>query len=229
MTDARSAILDSVRRELKQAGAHSGSASLRDYEAIPRTYTRAARLSPEARTALLLDRLEDYDAVVIRIEESQIAAAVAEILSRNRESILLAPDALPASWLPPGIEILRDGPENTALPLATLNRAQAVLTPCAGAIAETGTILLEHGPAQGRRLLTLLPDHHICVLRMDQIVETVSEGFSLLDAAKRAAITTISGPSATADIEMTRIRGVHGPRRLTVLLIAGESQLSTTR
>jgi L-lactate dehydrogenase complex protein LldG len=99
-----------------------------------------------------------------------------------------------------------------------LNPMQAVVTTCEAAIASTGTILLVHGGAQGRRAITLLPDHHICVLRRDQVFELVPETWESIAAQSAKPITTISGPSATSDIEMTRIRGVHGPRRLTVIL-----------
>jgi L-lactate dehydrogenase complex protein LldG len=223
MSDARLAILTQIRAQLGPAVAPR----LGSYEAIPRAYTQRGSLGSQALLQLLLERLADYDAEVITLEEVDIAHSVAEVLKRDGESVLLAPAAVPDSWLPAGIEILRDtSPDASsetfdppgALSLEALTRAHAVLTTCAGAIAETGTILLTHGPQPGRRVLSLLPDHHLCVLRRDQIVETVSEGFALLDQAKSAALTTVSGPSATADIEMTRIRGVHGPRRLTVLL-----------
>jgi L-lactate dehydrogenase complex protein LldG len=214
MPEARAAILNRIREQLGSATPEP----LDSYASIPRLYIQFGRLSEQARTELLLDRLADYDAEVFPVAETAIAKTVADVLASHRESVLLAPAALPSAWLPEGIEILRDDPEKP-LALDILTLAQAVLTPCAGAIAETGTILIEHGPEQGRRVLSLLPDHHVCVLRHEQIVETVSEGFALLAAANRAAITTISGPSATADIEMTRIRGVHGPRRLTVLLV----------
>jgi L-lactate dehydrogenase complex protein LldG len=217
MPEARAAILARIREQL--GSATPAAEPLDSYESIPRLYTQFGRLSEQARTEPLLERLADYDAEVFPVAETAIAKTVADVLASHRESVLLAPAALPSAWLPEGIEILRDDPENP-LRINALTRAPAVLTPCAGAIAETGTILLVHGPEQGRRVLTLLPDHHLCILRAEQIVETVSEGFALLAGANRSAITTISGPSATADIEMTRIRGVHGPRRLTVLLVS---------
>jgi len=211
MPDARTVILERIRNQLSASPPLHRLA----YDEIPREYLQAGRRSLPDRIELLLDRLADYDAEVFTVEESAIAETVAAVLAQHGETALLVPAEVPAAWLPGGPDILRD----EAGSLAMLTRAQAVLTPCAGAIAETGTILLEHGPEQGRRAATLLPDHHICVLRTNQIVETVSEGLALLAAASASAITTISGPSATADIEMTRIRGVHGPRRLSVLLI----------
>jgi len=212
MPDARTVILERIRDQLSASPPLHRLA----YDEIPREYLQAGRRSLPDRIELLLDRLADYDAEVFTVEESAIAETVAAVLARHGETALIVPAGLPAAWVPAGIEVLRDQAETA---LGTFARAQAVLTPCAGAIAETGTILLEHGAQQGRRAATLLPDHHICVLRTDQVVETVSEGLGLLAAASASPITTISGPSATADIEMTRIRGVHGPRRLTVLLI----------
>ncbi len=218
MPDARTEILDRICQELgRPASAPADAQSA--YSNLPRTYRRRGQSSSHVAVEKLLDRLLDYDAEVIELDEPALAAAIADVLARHLESVLLIPGDLPESWLPLHVELVRDVPGADAVPLAALTRGQAVLTACAGAIAETGTILLDHGPRQGRRVLTLLPDHHLCVLRRDQVVETVSEGFALLSANKAHAITTISGPSATADIEMTRIRGVHGPRRLTVFLL----------
>jgi L-lactate dehydrogenase complex protein LldG len=112
------------------------------------------------------------------------------------------------------VGILRD----EALTTPALDQPRVVLTGCTVAIAMSGTIILEHGEEQGRRAATLLPDHHICVLWRDQVVETIAE--ALQRVTKRTVpITTIAGPSATSDIEMTRIRGVHGPRRLTAIIL----------
>ena len=215
MSDARTAILSAIRRQLSRSRQSGAPDRTRAYAAIPRGYRQVGALVAGEFSALLVERLLDYGAEVLTVEEAAVARTVAEVLARHGESVLLVPALCPAAWLPQGVEILRDG----GLPLQTLIRAQAVLTSCAVAIAETGTIVLQHGPEQGRRSLTLLPDHHVCVLRRDQIVETLSEGLAIVDTADAKALTTISGPSATADIEMTRIRGVHGPRRLTVLLV----------
>jgi L-lactate dehydrogenase complex protein LldG len=109
---------------------------------------------------------------------------------------------------------------DNALSISAIDDAEVVLTSCEVAVAATGTIFLVHEGAQGRRASTLLPDHHICVIREDQVYETVAEAFAVLNPDVKRPMTTISGPSATSDIEMTRIRGVHGPRRLTVILCA---------
>jgi len=182
------------------------------HAAIPRAYNRAGTLTPEARIELFLDRLLDYDTEIIPIETSaEIPAAITQAVHEER---LITPHDFPAAWLPAGLSVALDHNLSTA----EVDNAQAVLTTCEVAVASTGTIILVHTGAQGRRALTLLPDHHICVVRRDQVVETVPEAFTAIAAQSALPITTISGPSATSDIEMTRIRGVHGPRRLTVIL-----------
>jgi L-lactate dehydrogenase complex protein LldG len=113
-----------------------------------------------------------------------------------------------------GLATVADEPP---LDVSALDRADAVLTGCAVGIAATGTIVLDAGFAQGRRALTLVPDHHICVVRVDQIVDTVPQGFAALDPSR--PLTFISGPSATSDIELQRVEGVHGPRTLDVLIV----------
>jgi L-lactate dehydrogenase complex protein LldG len=126
------------------------------------------------------------------------------------------PDGLPAGWLaalPAAIELAGDTPPLSA---AELDRAAGVLTGCAVAIAETGTIILDHGPGQGRRALTLVPDFHLVIVRGDQVAADLADGFARLDPARPH--TLISGPSATSDIELIRVEGVHGPRNLHVLL-----------
>jgi L-lactate dehydrogenase complex protein LldG len=132
------------------------------------------------------------------------------------ERSLLVAKELSAAWIPAGADVRRD----EGLSTAQIEGVDAVLTACEIAVASTGTIFLVHDGAQGRRVLTLLPDHHVCVVRRSQVVGTVPEAIRALGARLGHAVTTISGPSATSDIEMTRIRGVHGPRRLTVILCA---------
>ena len=126
------------------------------------------------------------------------------------------PDGLPPGWLaelPPAIELARDTPP---LPAAELDRMAGVVTGCAVAIAETGTIILDHGPGQGRRALTLVPDFHLVIVRASQVYADLADAFARLDPARPH--TLISGPSATSDIELIRVEGVHGPRNLHVLL-----------
>jgi len=208
---AREQILGRIRAALPGEAA-SVAAS---YAAISRAYQAHGTLGREACLELFIDRLVDYDSQVVQLrDESEISAAVARLMQEAGETRLIVADAMPRAWCPASAELIVD----EGLTEDQVDRAQAVLTTCEVAIASTGTIVLVHGGAQGRRIASLLPDHHICIVRREQVLETVPEAFRLLAAHGTKPITTISGPSATADIEMTRIRGVHGPRRLSVLL-----------
>jgi L-lactate dehydrogenase complex protein LldG len=181
----------------------------------PRDYRAAGEHEPgsPALLELLTDRLVDYRATVVPCTDDALGATVADVLTGRGLRRVVAPDAVPAAWLD-GVEALRDG--TTALPLADLDAADAVVTGCAVAVAETGTIVLDAGPDQGRRALTLVPDVHVVVVRADQVVQTVPEAVARLMPDR--ALTMISGPSATSDIELDRVEGVHGPRTLIVVL-----------
>lgn len=132
---------------------------------------------------------------------------------------MIVPAGLPASFLSGGLDTVQDSGQDHR----SLGTFGAVLTTCAVAIAETGTVVLDHGPGQGRRALTLVPDHHVCVVYESQVVDSMPEGIAALGAAVRAGrpLTMISGPSATSDIELSRVEGVHGPRRLDIVLVSG--------
>src|SRR6266542_2300661 len=147
----------------------------------------------------------------------EVLALVQEALrARGARRVIVPPD-LPAEWRPAGAELLVDG----ELANDVLDAADGVLTGCVLGIAETGTIVLDGGARQGRRAITLLPDYHLCVVEAEQIVGTVPEAIAALDAAAREhrPITFVSGPSATSDIELSRVEGVHGPRTLEVLVV----------
>ena len=128
---------------------------------------------------------------------------------------MAVPSGIPAEWLPAGVRFVED----TRGDVSTIDGCEGVLTSATLAIAETGTIVLQDAPGQGRRAVTLLPDYHLCLVDAAKIVQTVPEAIALLQPTAHLATTFFSGPSATADIEMTRIKGVHGPRFVDVILI----------
>ncbi|WP_067179033.1 LutC/YkgG family protein [Microtetraspora niveoalba] len=176
------------------------------------------RAAGERLIDLLAERLRDYRAIVHVVAEAEAASVVEEALARRKAARLVVPDGLPPSWLHPrkaGVpyETVGDDPE---LSPADLDRVDGVITGCAVAIAETGTIVLDAGPGQGRRALTLLPDYHLCVVSADRIVAGVPDAVARLSPER--PLTWISGPSATSDIELDRVEGVHGPRTLEVVI-----------
>jgi L-lactate dehydrogenase complex protein LldG len=180
---------------------------------IQREYRRAPAGDP---VQLFVERAGEYRATVERIPADRVAGAIADALRERGVSRLAGPPDLPAAWIPADVELVTDSSD-----VAGLDAVDGVLTGCALAIAETGTIALDGGPAQGARALTLVPDYHLCVVRADQIVCTVPEAIARLAPAvreRRAPITLISGPSATSDIELSRVEGVHGPRTLHILV-----------
>ena len=155
-----------------------------------------------------VERLVDYNATVYRCAEPEIPQTIARALSTRSKTRIVTPPGL--TWLPGGIP-------DTNLSHLELDASEGVLTACTAAISLTGTIILTHGPMEGRRAITLIPDYHLCVVFAHQVFETVPQAIRSLP--RNRPITTISGPSATADIEMTRIKGVHGPRTLDVILV----------
>jgi L-lactate dehydrogenase complex protein LldG len=185
------------------------------YEALSRPYRRAHH-DPAATdiVALFTERAADYRAVVERVPAGDVPAAAGRAVAGV--SSVLVPDGLPGEWLaglPAGTEVIRDDPPRSA---AELDLVGGVVTGCAVAIAETGTVILDHGPGQGRRALTLVPDFHLVVVRSDQIAADIADALGRLDPSRPH--TLISGPSATSDIELIRVEGVHGPRNLHILI-----------
>ena len=171
-------------------------------------------VTPETRVEAFVDRVRDYRATVLHVDDAAIAAA--EVLAAQGARRIGIPQDLDARLRPTGVELVEDN----ALSPQELDELDGALTACAAACAVTGTIALDGGPGQGRRALTLLPDLHLCVVREDQIVETVPELIRRLEysAAEGRALVLVSGPSATSDIELQRVEGVHGPRRLVVIV-----------
>jgi L-lactate dehydrogenase complex protein LldG len=213
MSAAKQEILARIRAGLKQQDRDR----TQEYGSIVRTYDQGVGSDRERRLALFAERLEDYDAEVHRCGEENVAAVIAEALGRRGKRCLLTASNVPEAWRPAGFHFVQD----RNLSYSEIDSSEGVLTMCAVAIAMTGTIVLRHSSEEGRRALTLIPDYHLCVVRESQVVETVAEGIRLMRGFHPFPITTISGPSATSDIEMTRIKGVHGPRILEVILAAG--------
>ncbi len=188
---------------------------------VERGYRRDDDAPREEIVERFAERAAEYEATVRRVRADELPAAIEEALRRRGVKRLVVPPYLPGEWIPEGVETLRDA-ARPRLKGDELDRSDGVLTGCALGIAQTGTIVLDSGRAQGRRALTLLPDYHLCVVREDQIVGLVPEAFAELeDVVKNEgrAITFISGPSATSDIELDRVEGVHGPRTLEVLIV----------
>ena len=220
-------MTDSTRQQVLARIRSATSASGRDrevreaaYDALPRSYQRTGALAPAERMALLVERLREYGAAVTKTSPEQLPQAIAAAIAASGKRILAAPLDLPSTWLAAGPEWRLDAD----LTVAQIEAAEGVVTASTCAVADSGTIVLHHGPAEGRRVLTLLPDWHLCVLRSSQVVSVLPEYFTRFPQPAPLA-TWFSGPSATADIEMTRIKGVHGPRALSVILVedAGEA------
>jgi L-lactate dehydrogenase complex protein LldG len=189
------------------------------WNAIPRQYKRVGKRQRELVLELFEDRLRDYDATVVRCERGDVALSVAGMLTERGKLRLVVPAGLTPEWLPPDFEFVIDDGIDDGIAATELDGFDGVLTGSTVAIAETGTVVLQNVAGQGRRAATLVPDYHLCLVRVEDVVETVPEAMDRLRAASGLATTFVSGPSATADIEMTRIKGVHGPRYLDVILI----------
>jgi L-lactate dehydrogenase complex protein LldG len=180
---------------------------------VVRRYRTTGGLDEAARVALLGDRLRDYRARVEHATAAALRELLDEITSGGRMGV---PRGLPEAWRP------ANSVEDDDLSTHELDALDGVVTCCTVAIAETGTLVLAGGEMEGRRALTLVPDVHICVVRTDQIVETVPEAFAALRGREHRPLTLVSGPSATSDIELERVEGVHGPRTLIVVIVKEE-------
>ena len=210
---AREEILRRIRAAT--GGVGSAEAVRVGWNAVERGYRHEATRTREAILELLVDRLQDYDARVVRAMHVDVSQAAGRMLAERKVKRMVVPQGLPTGWLPVGVEFVVD----EGLPAAELDRVDGVVTGATLAIAETGTVVLQNVPGQGRRAVTLVPDYHLCMVRVEDVVETVPEAIGRLQATAELATTFVSGPSATADIEMTRIKGVHGPRFLDVILV----------
>jgi L-lactate dehydrogenase complex protein LldG len=215
MTNESNMARAGIFAKVRQAVGDNSATRESEYAAIPRDYIRDRQLGKEDILSLLAGRLRDYDAGVYRCAGNEIAQTVAAVMTVRGKTGLLRPAHIPWEWLPESHSF----PTADGLSCQEMDRSEGVITGCAAAIAFTGTIILSHGPGDGKRALTLIPDYHLCIVFADQVVETVPEGLARLKGRETLPLTTVSGPSATADIEMTRVKGVHGPRFLDVILV----------
>ncbi|WKX68673.1 LUD domain-containing protein [Streptomyces sp. XD-27] len=209
---SRALVLARVRRAL----ADVPRAETPSQVPVDRAYLRAhGDRTPSETVDLLAVNLADYRAMVHRTDTAGLPALIARLLAERGAASVLVPPGLPAEWLSAArAERIADSADQTA---HALDAVSSVVTGCRVAIAETGTVVLDAGPDQGRRRITLVPDHHICVVRVpDQVVDSVPQALERLDPSR--PLTWISGPSATSDIELDRVEGVHGPRTLEVVL-----------
>ncbi|MEV7868327.1 LUD domain-containing protein [Streptomyces sp. NPDC088124] len=207
-TGSRERILARIRAAV--ADAPDAPEAPRDYLG---THTPASRI-----VDLLAENLADYRALVHRTDTAGLPALVARLLAERGARTVLVPPLLPETWLSATPEAVTRVPDDPGATAGALDTVDSVVTGCALAIAETGTLVLDAAPDQGRRRITLVPDHHICVVRTtDQVVGSVPQAMPRLDPTR--PLTWISGPSATSDIELDRVEGVHGPRTLEVVLL----------
>ncbi|MFF1739310.1 LutC/YkgG family protein [Streptomyces mirabilis] len=213
---SRDLILGRVRRALADVPRDDTP-----YEqAIERGYLREhGGRSVEQTVDLLAENLADYRAIVHRTDAEELPYLIMQLLAGRGPQYVLVPPGLPPEWMS-AADPTRVHDRAVSTP-HELDKVESVVTGCALAIAETGTLVLDGGPDQGRRRITLVPDHHICVVRVpDQVVSSVPQALERLDPTR--PLTWISGPSATSDIELDRVEGVHGPRTLEVVLVSGE-------
>lgn len=216
---ARETILGRVRSALKDVSTAEAPNDL----SVERGYQLRDELPIEELVARFAERVAEYKASVRVVAEADLPAAIGDELGARGLRWIVVPADAPALWLRAAVSALRDQGQ---LSNAELDACDGVLTGCALGIAQTGTIVLDHGRRQGRRAITLLPDYHLCLVWADQIVGLVPEALARLHAAaeQRRPLTMISGPSATSDIELNRVEGVHGPRTLAVLIVQPEGR-----
>lgn len=216
---AKEEILRRIQGALDRA---PGSQEAADVPAS-RAYRTTSEDSHDQIVAQFAERVAEYRALVHRVASAELSRAIDEACRRRQVRRLVVPEDAPDDWLPGHVEILRDA-RIDPLTNDQLDGSDGVLTGCTLGIAQTGTIILDGGPTQGRRAVSLLPDYHLCIVFERQIVALVPEAIARLrDSVRQAGrpITLISGPSATSDIELNRVEGVHGPRTLEVLLVGG--------
>lgn len=209
---SRSAILARIRAA--NGPGRDEAERTREWAAIPRDYRLAETGEKEETLDLLMDRLRDYDAHAVLTSRADVPQEIARLLAERGWPRMVMPRGLPPEMLPAEGRFTEDD----GLSTAELDGFEGVLTMATVAIAETGTLVLQNVPGQGRRAATLVPDYHLCLIDVKDAVRSVPEAIARLERTATVPTTFVSGPSATADIEMTRIKGVHGPRFLDVVL-----------
>lgn len=225
MSGSKEIILGRIRQALKNENSHADEILLTPD--IERHYEQHSNLTNQEILHLFTERVCEYRAVTEIIDEGEIGNRIQAICSEADIKSLVVPEDLEKAWihsLDPKVQLFRD--KSNSLTKEELNSSDAVLTGAFLGVAQTGTIILNAGVGQGRRVLTLLPDFHICVIRQEQIVGIIPEAIRKLDSIVKETgrpVTMISGPSATSDIELNRVEGVHGPRKLHVLIIKQKS------
>lgn len=217
MSTAREKVLERIQKALHDVAADAEPQTTYA-TAVDRSYHRYDDQERDQIIQDFIERVTEYKATVTRVSAAALPAKIAETLAGRNVQQLIVPADLPAEWLPASVTVHK---ESGDLSHEELDQSDGVLTGCALGIAQTGTIVMDHSAQQGRRAISLVPDYHLCIVRTDQIVGLVPEGIEQLTPAIRTGrpITFISGPSATSDIELNRVEGVHGPRTLDVLVV----------
>ena len=215
MSAAREEILERVRAATRDVPEAEGP----DDVAVARDYRHRYELHGNELIERFAERVADYNATVRRVRREQLGDIIVEVLSARGATKVVVPPDLPGEWKPDGgVEAVVDAD----LSHEALDSMDGVITGCAVGIAETGTIVIDGGARQGRRAISLLPDYHLCVVESDQVVGGIPEAVARVGETVRRTgrpVTFISGPSATSDIELNRVEGVHGPRTLEVLIV----------
>ena len=214
MSNSREEMLQRIRQAVASGTRthHHGFVSVK--------YEQHDNLEVHDRVAQFAHRVEEYKAWVGQCEKHDVASIIEERMKNHGFRTIVVPHDFVHIWRPTGVELVEDN----HLTSAQIAASDGVISTCALGIAQTGTIVHDGGIGQGRRMLTLLPDYHCCVVPVSLIVGTVPESFGRLEQAireRRAPMTFISGPSATSDIELNRVEGVHGPRTLEVIIVHG--------
>lgn len=218
MSDARTEILARIKRATADITEKDPALD------VPITWEYGKGIAMDDVVGTFVEKVIDYKATVVEVKADDVAAAVVEGLKATGATTAVAPTGLDASWqkavADAQLELRLDDP---ALTHAELNTTDAVITAAAAGVADTGTIVLTHATDndQGRRALSLVPDRHVCVIKASQVVSDVGEAMQMMRpfVEKRHPLTWISGGSATSDIELSRVDGVHGPRQLYVIVV----------